>query len=151
MRTRAAVLALAIWFGGGALLSYVWEMAQMSLYDVGNRGVACLRATAGDVALLGVVYLTMALAAGSRDWFHDALAGRALAACLMGAWISIAMEQASLAVGRWTYSASMPRLPFFRVGLSPVLQFVVIPLVLAVAIRVSDRALASERGHRQIP
>ncbi len=129
---------IATYFGISFLLHLLWENLQAPLY----QGFAsfqqhfwiCLKATAtGDMLFMLVIYL--ALAAVHRNWFWiaDAAAFRHPAtwviALLIGALLAVFFELWAVYVaGRWQYAASMPILPILRIGLTPVLQMIVIPI-----------------------
>jgi hypothetical protein len=42
---------------------------------------------------------------------------------------TLASERMNLAQGNWSYSAWMPVLPWIKVGLAPVLQWIVVPMI----------------------
>lgn len=54
---------------------------------------------------------------------------------ILGALTAIAIELVAVATGRWTYNAQMPILPVIDVGLWPVLQMAILPVV---TVRLSD-------------
>jgi hypothetical protein len=72
----------------------------------------------------------VALVAGSRRWILKPSRGQILGFLCIGILITVGMEWLSTQVlHRWAYGPAMPVLPGLRVGLSPVLQWVVIPPV----------------------
>ncbi|WP_218565819.1 MULTISPECIES: hypothetical protein [Pseudomonas] len=90
----------------------------------------CTRATGGDVIISLGAFWTASLFARSRYWF---LADRFLPLgifLIAGLLITVVFEL--LATGpfqRWTYEQSMPVLPFTNVGLSPIAQWIALPLL----------------------
>ena len=131
MKSIVACL-LGIWIGAGFAANYAWEMLQMPLY-VGVRGawLRCASAAVADVAVLGFLYAVMSAAAGTWLWFREAAAPRMTALAVVGSLAATAIELQALAIRKWSYDAMMPLVPFFGVGVSPVLQMLVIPLGLA--------------------
>lgn len=118
------------------LLHYIWEFWQVPFY-AGMPGQehwsaiqACSRAVAGDVAIALASFGATAAILGSRRWM---LAPRPMAAVLfisIGLAITIVLELLATRVwGRWTYADSMPIVPLIGVGLLPVLQWIVVPLL----------------------
>jgi len=48
---------------------------------------------------------------------------------VVGLVLGVANELLALAFGRWWYTAAMPLLPWYHVGLWPVLQLLLLPLL----------------------
>jgi len=117
----------------GFALNEIWEMAQMLTY-VEMAGHAwtstlgpCTAAATGDVGIILGIYAASALAAGDPGW---GLRGRwniyATAALFGLAWATL-VEHAALAAGSWSYTESMPMVPWLRAGLWPLLQMILLP------------------------
>ena len=137
-----SALRLYLLFTAGANL--VWEFAHMPLYTLWREGsvgeivFAAVHCTGGDVLVaLGALTLALVLAA-DRRW-PAVGAGRivalsllfGLAYTLFSEWLNIEVREA------WAYSELMPVVPFLGAGLSPVLQWIVVPLTaFAFALRV---------------
>ena len=120
------------------LLNFPWEIMQAGLFaGMANAPYAeaiegCTQATLGDVLITLLAYGAVALAARNRRWLL-APSGRQLAA-FIGIGLSITALIEWLAtngrwVKSWTYSTSMPLLPGTEIGLAPLLQWVVVPLL----------------------
>lgn len=120
------------------ILSFVmhstWEFLQapwfFNMQALGHmEGIRiCLQAALGDVVIALVSFGAAALVGGGRRW--AASPGRAAIGVWFGAGlaVTVAIEHYSTAVaGRWAYDPAMPLLPPFGTGLSPVLQWIVIP------------------------
>lgn len=113
-------------------VNYVWEMAQMPLYermpfDSVRSWLVCFRAALGD----GVIVLTI-WAAGAAvfrrvHWFTPLTPLTALVALAAGATIAVGIELHALSAERWAYSSLMPILPGINVGVSPLIQLLVLP------------------------
>lgn len=116
------------------LLNFPWELLQIPFY----AGMAdaphweatkvCALATLGDAVILVVAYWTAALAARSRQWFSKPRTWPTAVFISAGLAITLVLER--LATGpldRWQYAASMPIMPFLGVGLTPLLQWLVLP------------------------
>jgi hypothetical protein len=130
------------WILGYFAVSFVfhaiWEKSQMGLYAMEmsewDCWVVCLRATAtGDMAFMATIYL--ALAAVHRDWgwIMRSTAYRHPATwvitVIVGSLLAVSCELWAVhVVHRWAYAPSMPLLPFLQVGLTPVLQMILIPI-----------------------
>jgi hypothetical protein len=63
------------------------------------------------------------------SWGADGQVRRRTALAVLGAGTAIAVEWAALADGRWTYNALMPIIPVLNVGLWPVVQISLLPVM----------------------
>ncbi len=127
----------------------VWEIAHLPLYTIwkeplGRRAFAIFHCTLGD-ALIATATLVIAIVTfGSGAWPLGAPQFRRVAAVtiVMAVGYTIYSEWLNISVRRgWAYSDLMPTLPWIGTGLSPVLQWIVVPAVgFAIARRVTLRA-----------
>ena len=116
-----------------ALCSLAWELVQLPLYTVWaaprweSIAFAVAHCTMGD-AMIGTAALLFALALSRAghpaDWPRTKV-------CVLSVVLALAYtvfsERINVARGSWSYSASMPVLPWIEVGLSPVLQWIIVP------------------------
>lgn len=118
-----------------AVTNLAWEFAHMPLYtlwETGTRGeivFAALHCTGGDVLIaLSAIVLALFLA-GTPAW--PVASGQrivvltlafGLAYTLFSEWLNIEVREA------WAYRDLMPVIPLIDAGLSPVLQWIVVPL-----------------------
>ena len=129
-----------------AALDLVWEIAQLPLYSLWTeasfacKAFAIVHCTLGDV-LIGAASLALALILGREQelatWHWRRIVVLML---LLGPGYTIFSEWLNTALFRWAYSDLMPTLDLVgvRVGLSPLLQWLVLPpLALHVARRSS--------------
>ena len=118
------------------LLNFPWEVLQVPLFEQMPGAPhwqaikTCSRATLGDAAIMLAAYWAVAAARGNRTWITKPdTAGVSLFA-IVGVLATAIIERLALAGlwnGSWTYSAAMPVVPGIGVGLSPLLQWVVLP------------------------
>lgn len=117
--------------------SLIWEFAHMPLYTIWNEGTwggivfAAVHCTGGDIQIaMSALMLTLMLI--GRGWPHVAATRRSvtvltvvfgLGYTLFSEWLNIVIRAA------WAYSDLMPIIPILDAGLSPVLQWIAIPLV----------------------
>ncbi len=116
------------------LLNFPWELLQITLY-VGMAEAphwaatkVCAFATLGDALIMVGAYWMAAFAARSRQWFVKPRQWPITVFLLAGIAITIVLER--LATGpldRWQYAGTMPVVPFLGVGLTPLLQWLVLP------------------------
>ena len=133
-----------------AALSLVWEVAQLPLYTLWEEGMpqqvvfAVLHCTVGDV-LIGLSALLLALTATrAGPWPGWRWPELTAVATLIGVgytgfseWLNTVLRQS------WSYSDWMPVLPVVDVGLSPILQWIVIP---PMALWIARRYFLAETG-----
>lgn len=126
---RAAALALA----AGSLVNLVWELAQSALYrHEGSSAMipplaSCALAALLDGAAITAIYAALALVWRDPAWPSEPRFARAAAVVAIGGGGAILVENLALKLGWWSYTKAMPVLPLAYVGLTPVLQFMVLP------------------------
>ena len=129
-----------LWAALALVLNLTWEIAQARLYtiwaeaDGTNIAWALLHCSLGDVV---IALTTLALAGmvlgradwpASRPWQGGAIVViGAMAFTVWSEWYNV------YRTGNWSYTASMPLI--FGIGLSPLLQWLILPPVMVVAYR----------------
>ena len=128
-----------------AIANLFWETVHLPLYTIWTDGTmrenvfAVLHCTAGDVLIALSAWAFAVLLAGRPRWPAEA-AGRVAVLTIMAGfaytvyseWLHTAVRQS------WTYSPWMPVIPGLGMGLSPALQWLVIP---SLALWVADRGI----------
>ncbi|MDD9908682.1 MAG: hypothetical protein OXR62_03230 [Ahrensia sp.] len=118
------------------LLHFVWEFIQVPTYE-GMAEMAhwnaikiCTWATFGDVGFALTAFWTTALMARSRSWIYSPQAWQMLIYLGVGIGLTIGFEYYYTEIAqRFSYSDLMPLVPPLGTGLSPLLQWIVIPLL----------------------
>lgn len=111
-----------------------WESAHVPLYTIWTDrapldiAFSVLHCTAGDIAIASACLVAALAAFGHADWPDRRYAWVAIGAAMIGTVYTIHSERRNLEAGTWEYSDAMLIIPPFDVGLSPLLQSVVIPL-----------------------
>lgn len=130
---RHATAVIAV-FGG---LNLLWETAQLPLYDIwyeassGEIAFAVLHCTAGDV-LIGInsAIVALLLAAALYRSTHPPVWAIGLIFVLIATAYTIYSEWLNVFVRKsWSYSELMPTIPPLGTGLSPLLQWIIVPAV----------------------
>lgn len=144
--------ALRVHLGTIALGDLAWEAAHLPLYTIwrtgtpGEKAFAVVHCTGGDL-LIALACLALALVlAGESAW--PARAHRRVAALTIGFGVAytIFSEWLNITVrGTWAYSDLMPVVPIIDTGLSPLLQWIVVPLL---ALHFARRAARAPGSHR---
>ena len=132
------------------VLHFVWEflqvptyagMAEMNHWD----GVKlCTSATVGDVGFALTAFWITSAASRSRQWIAAPKVWQIALFVAVGIGLTVGFEHYYTQVsGRWHYSDLMPLVPPFGTGLSPLVQWILIPLlVLSLARRIVPERLA---------
>jgi len=116
------------------LLHFVWEFMQVPTYS-GMAEMAhwqgiklCTSATIGDVGFALTAFWIASLVARTRHWIGNQAALPVVVFLGMGIALTVGFEfYYTQVTHRWTYSDLMPLVPPFGTGLSPLLQWLVIP------------------------
>ena len=123
-----------------SLLTFVfhfsWEILQAPLFarmptmSHWQATLVCLKATFGDVGIALAGFAAAALWDQNSRWFIAPSAGALIAYLTTGLLITIAFEWHAVHwANRWAYSDVMPIVPVIRVGLAPVMQWIILPTV----------------------
>lgn len=128
LRTAATYIALLL----GANLA--WETAHVPLYTLwaeasaGTLARAVLHCTAGDAVLGAAMLATALMLTRSWGWPSEGFGRVLVATTLLGMVTTVVIEWLSVEFwGRWAYSAAMPLLPPLGTGLTPLLQWLLLP------------------------
>jgi hypothetical protein len=126
------------------LLNFPWEILQTPLFEHMPDAPhweaikTCSRATLGDAAIMLVAYWVVAATRGSRTWIARPQTATVFLFATFGVLATALIERLALAglwIDSWAYSASMPIVPGIGVGLSPLLQWIVLPLLVVWFVR----------------
>ncbi|MDT8345266.1 MAG: hypothetical protein RQ752_12660 [Thermohalobaculum sp.] len=147
-RTRRGVLARHVAIL--AVLSLIWEFAQMPLYTIWETGTAReivyagLHCTAGDAMIGGFTLLAALLLVGGEAWPRAGRIRVLAAAVALGLGYTVFSEWLNVGLrGSWAYSEFMPVTPLTGTGLAPLLQWLILPVA---AYRLATRGVAQPAG-----
>ena len=114
-------------------LNYLWELGESPMYLPPSRlqdlWWHCFRASLGDGLLVGLIYVVCSILFRNLDWYVRISASRLFAMLGIGLAVGVLVEWAALRTHRWTYAVTMPLVPGLQVGLVPVVQMLVLPLL----------------------
>ncbi|NTW14597.1 MAG: hypothetical protein HGA31_06280 [Candidatus Moranbacteria bacterium] len=118
---------------GAFFLNLAWEMIQAFLFLPHFSGLTDFMAVHvvaafTDVVITSVILFPEIFLFGDlfdKKWKWR----RIVATAILGFVIAVMIERYALSTGMWAYGPYMPIIPFFGVGLSPILQMVGIPLI----------------------
>ena len=120
------------------LLNFAWEVLQAPLFV----GVAdtrfvdvikgCAQATVGDMVIMLIAHAGISLVARSRHWVLTPSRRQLAGFSAIGVSITVVIEWLATHgrwVSSWNYAPSMPVVPGLGIGLAPLLQWVILPLL----------------------
>ena len=120
------------------LLNLPWELWQIPLFKNmpslahWDGVILCTRAALGDAAIALPAFWLVAAVAGTRDWIRRPTGITLGAFVAIGPVVTIVLEYWATQIGaRWEYAEQMPRLPLLGTGLAPLLQWLLIPPLVA--------------------
>ena len=125
----AAIYVVAV------LVNYPWELAQAPLYAGMESFRAvwwhCFVASLGDGLLVLGIFATGWVVLRRHTWFvHPGIQGYGVM-LMTGLVLGIAIEWIAVhRLGRWMYTGQMPLVPGFAIGVVPVAQMLILPLVI---------------------
>jgi hypothetical protein len=129
----AARRAIVRYLGAFAVGNLVWEVFQLPLFTLWRTAgaaylaFAALHCWVGDL-LIGSAFLGLGIMVAGRFWPSGGYVRVAAITVLLGVAYTVFSEWLSVAVrGSWAYAPAMPRLPPLGTGLSPLLQWIIVP------------------------
>ena len=145
--------ALRRYFACILLGNLLWEVAHLPLYTLwttatrAQQAFAIVHCTVGDLLIAAFALLFALLTAGNARWPAERFTrvafvtlGAGVAYTIFSEWLNLVVRQS------WAYSEAMPVVPLIGVGLSPLLQWLVIPGVAMLVVRRSRSQSSPEKG-----
>lgn len=128
------IIVLRWYFPIVALANLAWETLHLPLYTVWSEATSeylvfvVLHCTGGDVLIALCALMAALLLVAPATWPRDGFRRVATVATVAGVGYTIFSEWLNLVVRKsWQYSELMPVVPVFDVGLSPLLQWILLP------------------------
>lgn len=126
--------ALRIYASASALGHLAWEVLHLPLYTLwttgtpGEKAFAVVHCTAGDLMIATLTLLVALVMFATSRWPAERAGVVFAAALAIGLGYTIFSEWLNTTVrASWAYSEAMPTLPILGTGLSPLLQWIVVP------------------------
>lgn len=139
------------WATWALVLNLLWEVAQLPFYafapTIGPLGIAwaVVHCTAGDVGIALGSFGAAALATRDFEWpVRRPWLGLAVALGVGLVWTVQSEWQNVYVRGAWAYAPSMPTIS--GVGLLPILQWLVLPPLVLLAVRRRQRSPRVQRA-----
>lgn len=118
-----------------ALGSLIWEFAHMPLYTLWETGrpseivFAAIHCSGGDILIAMSALVAALILFGSSQWPDACYRRVGLTTILIGLGYTVFSEWLNIVVrGAWTYRDLMPVIPVIDAGLSPIAQWIVLPI-----------------------
>ena len=144
--------SIRLYFAISAILHLIWETLQLPLYTIWNTGslgeiaFAVLHCTIGDMMIASLSLLIALLVIGNRSWPSERFTSVMMATIIIGIAYTVYSEWVNTAVRKtWQYSNLMPTLPVLGTGLSPFIQWLIVPSIAFSALRFRHKR---QLGHR---
>ena len=116
------------------VLNWIWELLQAPLYKGFSYSVFnisfCTLASVADVTMVILLYFIFALIYKNPLWGQQPTLMRVLLVMIVGGIGAIVAESLHTKAGNWAYSDKMPIIPIGKVGLPPILQFLMLPVII---------------------
>ena len=118
----------------GFVLNLIWELAHGPLYkdfkyDLSHISL-CVLSSITDMLTLLLLFFVFSLVFKNVYWIKQLSLFNTLLLMLVGGISATFVEIWHINRGDWLYSESMPLTPILKAGVSPVLQFTILPLVI---------------------
>ena len=153
--TSKFIARIGIWSALAFVLNLVWEIGHVSLYTLWREAAPLVIAwsifhcTIGDVMIALAVFAFAAIVfrrvdwPTSHPWFGGALlVVAALVFTARSEWYNVYRS------GAWGYTSSMPTI--FGIGLSPLLQWLILPPAMVAAYRTLEPLLVRQKSTSSI-
>lgn len=115
-----------------------WEVAHSFLYNWNELPLKndiyfyiprIIQATIGDGILMVCIYFLGLIKNKKINWVAKMKRSDYTLVILAGFFMALFVEEINVFwLGRWSYTPSMPLIPFFNVGLTPILQLLILPI-----------------------
>jgi len=146
MAMTGTVARAGLWSALAFLLNLAWEIAQVRLYTIWavadgmTVAWALLHCSLGDVVIALALFALAGMVLRRADWpASRPLTGGAIVVAGALAFTAWSEWYNVYRAGNWGYTASMPMI--FGIGLSPLLQWLIVPLAIVLAYRALRPAL----------
>lgn len=113
------------------ILNFAWEMLQMPLFQNMSLDLQstlfCALASVADTIMVLLIYYGFALLFNNTWWMVRPVPYRIALLVIAGGAGAVLAELRHIKLGTWSYSTLMPIIPGLKVGLVPVIQFMLLP------------------------
>ena len=115
------------------LFNLTWELIQIPLYKSASYSIEhisfCALASVADAILVLLLFFGSAVLFRNLLWIQEKKWQQMMMVILIGGTGAVLGEMRHLSIGSWAYADTMPIIPVVNVGVTPVLQFMILPLL----------------------
>jgi len=123
------------WYLGVSIAAHLaWEVLQLPLYTLWSTGTprqqafAILHCTLGDAMIAGLALLVALSLFAGPSWPSVGARRVYMVSLVLGVAYTIYSEWMNVSVrGSWSYAELMPVIPLLGTGVTPLLQWIVVP------------------------
>jgi hypothetical protein len=140
MAWKSSALPVMQWMFLALGLHLLWEIGHLPFYtlwgeaDAWRVALYVVHCTLGDVLIAVLTYLAVALAWRRMDWPRQRPGAGGTMLVALGLGYTVFSEWYNVyRLGSWAYADAMPLM--FGIGLTPLLQWLIVPVVMLVLIR----------------
>ena len=145
---KKAWLILSI-FTIGFLLNLIWENLHAPLFkgftNFWDHFMICFWASLVDAATILLLYGLVVFWYKDLYWFRYMNWKTALVLIVAGGTIAVGFEYWAFAINYWTYAEEMPVVPYLGIGLSPLLQMMLLPLLTFILVAQMSKSKENRR------
>ena len=138
--TSNFIARVGLWSALALVLNLLWEISHLGLYtiwkeaDASRIAWAVFHCTVGDTAIALALFAATAIVLWRADWPVSNPWGGGIIFVIAAVTFTTWSEWYNVyRAGAWGYTASMPMI--FGIGLTPLLQWLILPPVMVVAYR----------------
>jgi hypothetical protein len=114
------------------LANFIWENFHSSFYKSYRTLLNKTRfsiCTLVDSIIVSLLYTSLAFILKDFFWIRDASYKSVILTIIGGGVVAIIIEKVALLLNLWGYKENMPKIPLLNVGLWPVLQLMILPIL----------------------
>ena len=115
------------------LLNFIWELIQIPFYKGSSYSIEhiafCALASLADAIMVLLLYFGFASIFRNPFWVKNSKWQRIVILILVGGAGATAIEFWHLSSANWAYANTMTIIPVINVGISAVLQFMILPVI----------------------
>lgn len=135
-QSRVSLLAILAWlFVVAVVVNYFWEVGQGFLFEGMNSWESvwwhCFVASLGDGIIVWIIHAVGWMLFQRPDWFMAPDKSGYGVMLLTGFIIAVVVEWGAVHVlQRWSYTEAMPVIPGLDIGITPILQMLILPPII---------------------
>jgi len=136
--SRIPEISLGFW---SFFLNFFWEVVQTNFYTMKDSAFytmlyGWLHRTLGDVMITIGSFWIVSMMSHNRRWFLKLTRLNFIGFIMIGVIPTVISERVNVHILKsWAYNKSMPIIPWLKVGLTPLLQWMVIPPAIVSLVR----------------